>query len=231
MNPDGETENAMRFPILLASDYPLPDVVTPKKEFFENFKLKEGRENFGKALNKLDLSKRGFNTLMTTYELEGGDRADGHTVSGITVPTLKMLNKKYNLKISGTPTPSTLTHNDKANVLHRYGDYSFERIGGFGVIDKLPSDRTASALYDTMVRHGPEGGSFMVRKALNATATRDQVPLDLGTGRMGPTTLERLQSTLKEPQKAKTFYDALANERTKQYPNETLRFDYLRLNQ
>lgn len=76
-----------------------------------------------------------------------------------------------------------------------------------------------------------EDGSLMVRKALNATATRDQVPLDLGTGRMGPTTLERLQNTLKEPQKAKIFYDALANERTKQYPHETPRFDYFRLNQ
>lgn len=79
------------------------------------------------------------------------------------------------------------------------------------------------------LRHGPEGGSLILRKALNEVGGSTAKPLDLGQGRIGPTTLDRLQEVLKDSEQSRRFYDELARERTQKYPDESERFDYFRL--
>jgi peptidoglycan hydrolase-like protein with peptidoglycan-binding domain len=233
MNPDGETEHAMRFPIQLASNYPLPEVLAIKKEVFSDTEPKKGRESFSSALNKKDVSEREYRAFMNVHDMEGGNKADGNTVTGITPPTMRELNKRYKLGIPTTANPADLTPDEKVGVLRAYSNYSFERIGGAKALDKLPDNHAANALLDTMVRHGPEGGSLVVRRALNATTGKSLPPLDTGSGRMGPQTLGRLEEVYKSPTLKRGFYDHLADERLKDKNDgagDRTRYDYYRLN-
>ena len=94
-------------------------------------------------------------------------------------------------------------------------------------------NHAANALLDTMVRHGPEGGSLVVRRALNATTGKSLPPLDTGSGRMGPQTLGRLEEVYKSPTLKRGFYDHLADERLKDKNDgagDRTRYDYYRLN-
>lgn len=229
MNPDGETLRAMNRPILLASNFEMPEIVKEKKDFFKTGHLGEHREVFSKNLNAIDVKEREYKSIMTTYDFEGGDAADGKTVSGLTVPTLRDLNKRYDMKLPSRGAAGDLTSKDRAKLLINYGDYSFERIGGRGAYDKFPDEHAAKTLFDTTIRHGASGGSALVRKALNVVRSEDEPALSEGEGRIGEQTLDRLISVSKDPQRRKEFYDALADERTKEYPDEYRRFDYFRV--
>ena len=182
-----------------------------------------------KNLNGVDVGEREYKSIMTTYDFEGGDAADGKTVSGLTVQTLRDLDKRYGMKLPSRRAAGDLTSKDRARLLVNYGDYSFERIGGRAAYDKFPDDHAAKTLFDTTVRHGASGGSVLVRKALNAVRSEDESPLSEAEGRIGPQTLDRLISVRKDPQRRERFYEALADERTKEYPEEWARFDHFKI--
>ena len=229
MNPDGETLRTMNLPIILASNFEMPEIVKEKELYFRKGDLDEKRQIFSHNLNAIDVKEREYKSIMTTYDFEGGDAADGKTVSGLTATTLRDLNKKYDMKLPSRATARDLTSKDRAKLLINHGDFSFERIGGREAYDKFPDELAAKTLFDTTIRHGASGGSALVRKALNTVRSEDEPALSEGAGRIGEQTLDRLISVNKDPQRRKEFYDALADERTKQYPEESSRFDYFRV--
>lgn len=92
--------------------------------------MDEKRQIFSHNLNAIDVKEREYKSIMTTYDFEGGDAADGKTVSGLTATTLRDLNKKYDMKLPSRATARDLTSKDRAKLLINHGDYSFERIGG-----------------------------------------------------------------------------------------------------
>jgi hypothetical protein len=228
MNPDGETIRAMQIPILLASNFAAPEVLAEKKDYFDPV-LRSKRKTFADALNKIDVGEREFKSIMKTYDFEGGDRPDGNAVSGLIQDTVNMLNGIYKLQLSPGKRPADLTPKEKANLLVKYGDYSFERVGGRKVYDKLPDEHAAQTLYDTVVRHGASGGSLVLRKALNVVRVEGEPVLDEGNGRIGPATLDRFLNVEKDKSRRKKLYDALAEERLKRFPNESSRFDHFRV--
>ena len=149
-------------------------------------------------------------------------------VSGIQVPTLKFLNSRQKLGLKKNVKPADLTPLEKARVLEAYADYSLERIGGRKALDDMPDDLAAQAIFDTVVRHGPEGGSLVLRRALNAVLADGEKPLSEGAGRIGPQTQERFHAVLDDQNRRPAFYQALAAERLKQFPAEAARFEYFR---
>ena len=228
MKPDGETQQTMRGE--MGRKFQTPDVLEIKKDFFDNDKLKGRRElfaNYGLSPIK-DMTQRRFDTYMTTYVMEGGDRSDGDTVSGIQAPTLAFMNSRQKLGLKKNAKPADLTPLEKARVLEAYADYSFERVGGRKALDDMPDDMAAKAVFDTVVRHGPEGGSLVLRKALNAVRIEEEEALSEGAGRIGPQTAERFKAVIGDKGRRAAFYQALAAERLKQFPAETMRFEYFR---
>jgi len=143
MNPEGETQRAMREE--KGSKLETPSVLPQKREYFVHELLKEGREKFSKqGLNSIkDMTQRRVNAYMTTYDMEGGDRADGDTVSGIQAPTLDFLSRRQKLGLKKNVKPADLTPLEKALVLEAYADYSLERIGGRKALDDMPDDLAA----------------------------------------------------------------------------------------
>jgi len=166
------------------------------------------------------------------FAAEGGMASDptSSAASGIMQNTLDELVTKGQLPAAYKGlSPSSLSSEQRATVYRAYADHALSLAGGHKALGKLDA-QSASALADTLFRHGREGGAEIVQNAIN-TVTPAAVK---ATGPVGPETFGAYQKLAADPATRKRLMDALADARKDTVKGkataqaEAARFDHFR---
>lgn len=173
--------------------------------------------------------KRAYSEI---FAAEGGGRPDpaSGAASGILQGTLDDLITRGKVHgIAPGTKPKDLPLGKRVDVYRGYFDDVLHTVGGHGALGKLDL-LTASALGDTMMRHGRRKGAALLQQAINQVSP-GAVGVD---GAMGPKTFGALRRLSADPEDRRKFLDALANQRTKAVAGEPtakgdrVRFDHFR---
>lgn len=123
------------------------------------------------ALEKADLGPNRVFAYANVFAAEGGVLKDpkGTASSGITTPTLRQAQAAApsGSSLKNVKVPSDLTFDQRVQVYDYYFDKALARVGGAIALDGIPDKQVAAAVADTLFRHGPEGGTFLLEQAIN----------------------------------------------------------------
>ena len=213
---------------------PTPIIPVPgyKKDYFKNQPKSwpTWTQLIGSLPNLHSSEKRAY---MEIFAAEGGDRLDTESgaMSGITKTTIDRAIDKVHVKgIKSGTEPKTLSLEARSRLYRAYFDHAFDRIGGSRAFGLISDAEAASAVADTLFRHGRNGGGALIRKAINAVvpgSLAERVSSKLGLP-FNETALSEFQRTIADPANRRKFLEALADERIKVAPNEADRFNHFR---
>ena len=208
---------------------PLPDY---KKEYFKNQPKSwpTWTQLIGGLPNLHSTEKRAY---MEIFAAEGGNRLDpgSDAMSGITKTTInRAVDKRHVKGIKFGTEPKTLSLEERSRLYRAYFDHAFDKIDGSRAFGRIADPEAASAVADTLFRHGRNGGGTLIRKAINAVvpgSLAERVSSKLGLP-FNKTALSEFQRTIADSANRRKFLDALADERIKVAPNEADRFNHFR---
>ena len=180
-----------------------------------------------------NLSKTEKRAYMEVFAAEGGDSIDpvNGASSGITNRTLdEGINEKWVKGIQKGRKAKDLSYDERAGFYRDYFDFAMNRIGGSLAFAGMNDAEAASAIADTLIRHGRNGGGALIRKAINRVASTNLTERNSkGHGLpFNETVLPEFQKLIANPGTRRMFLDALADERIKSKPGEALRFNHFR---
>ena len=170
---------------------------------------------------------------MEIFAAEGGNSVNpkNGATSGIKDDTLdQLIHKKWVKGIKRGTKAKDLSLNQRAGIYRDYFDFAMNEVGGSSAFGRIDDAAAASAVADTLFRHGRTGGGQLIREAINKLAP-GTLAMRGATGKKLPfneTALKAFQTAIADPVTRRKFLDALADLRIKDSPGEALRFNHFR---
>ncbi|KAF0117252.1 MAG: Uncharacterized protein FD149_1207 [Rhodospirillaceae bacterium] len=190
-------------------------------------------DQFKQSVDKIPgLSVIDKGMLMNIYGAEGGSKKDptSSAKGGILDETLRLAQFSRHVdSLEGVTKVADLTHDQMARVYLFYLDDTLRTVGGSGSLSNMDA-HSASALADTLFRHGRAGGTGVIQQAINDVYRKTgQEPIAVDK-QMGPVTMSAFARLIGSDVTRQELLDKLADRRLEATGGqERDRIDYHRL--
>jgi hypothetical protein len=168
-------------------------------------------KNFNNAIGKLSgVSDNERFVYGQIFAAEGGNAVDPSSgaSSGITKQTLEDARNAGAVPgLDKVKSPGDLNADQRAGIMRWYFDKTMEKAGGSAALDKIGDKLAAGALADSLYRHGSNGGTKLIQRAINQVNGNSDLKVD---GGMGNDTLNAYNKLVTNPETRDKLLETLA---------------------